>query len=264
MPTALSFFGLKSNPLDNVAWAVLALITLPLGTWIAWKRWRFMTIMVLLYGLALIIWPWPFERFVSPISGLLYTMIGAGALHLARGRSAGVQGLALATVALLFVAGSAQTNLPALNAMMACDRSNPSESPTCFSEDRRGLLQLARYARENTPRDAVFFVSKEAGFYWHTDRRSVRSESFRRVPTDSLGAVLRRRGVTYAVVSPVGTNRGVHNRAIARACREFESVASFDGDAVLLRLRPGPIDHDDATCQLIAEWTDGVSPRWPQ
>jgi hypothetical protein len=241
---------------------VVALATVPWGAWIAWKKWRFMTLIVLFYGLALIIWPWPYARFVSPISALLYTIVGAGVLRLTRGRSAWGQGLALAAVSLFFVVGSVQTALPTFRDMTACDRSKPLESPTCFSEDRRGLLQLARYSRENTPPDAVFFVSKEAGFYWHTDRQTVRTEGYHRVPPDSLGSVLRRSGVTYAVVSPIGANRRAHNRAIASACREFESVATFEGDAVLLRIRPGPIDHDDETCQLIAQWKEGVPARW--
>jgi hypothetical protein len=265
VPGALSFFGLKSNPTDNVLWALLAVITFPVGAWVSWKRWRFMTLVVLLYGLALVVWPWRYERFVSPISALLLAMIGAGVMHLVRHRPARMQAIVLAGVASLFVAGSIQRGLPTLRAMVACDRSRIPESPTCLSEDGRGLLKLATFAREQTPDDALFFVSKEAAFYWHSGRRTVRNEPYLWAPPDSLGSLLRRAGVTYAVLSPVGANRRMHNSALAKACREFESVATFEGDAVLLKLRAGgPIDHDDATCQLIAEWKQRTPARWIQ
>lgn len=265
VPGALSFLGLKSNPADNVLWALLALVTIPIGAVVAWRRWRLMALVVLFYGLALIVWPWRYERFVSPVSALLLAIIGAGVMHLVRHRTPRTQFIVLAAVASPFVAGALQTGVPELKAMLACDRSRIAESPTCFPEEQRGLLQLAAFAREHTPDDAVFFVSKEAAFYWQSGRRTVRNDPFLNVPTDSFGALLRGAGVTYAVLSPVGANRGGHNRAIARACREFESVATFAGDAVLLKLREGgPIDHDDATCQLIAEWKQRTPPRWVQ
>ena len=118
---------------------------------------------------------------------------------------------------------------------------------------------------ENTAPDALFFTSKEGAFYWHTGRRTVLSTRFRGIPPDSLGKMLRGAGVTYAVVSPIGVGRRSHNTVIARACREFEKVATFEGDAVLLRIREnGPIDHEDETCQLLAQWKNGVPLRWRQ
>jgi 4-amino-4-deoxy-L-arabinose transferase-like glycosyltransferase len=265
VPVTLSFFALKANPLDNLLWAALGIATVPLGLLAAWRRWRLLVLVLLFYAMILAVWPWRYERFISPISSMILVLIAVGVVHLLRRQSARVQHLALAGVASLFVIGSVQAGLPTLRAMLACDRSRPLESPTCFTEDRRGLLQLAAFARQNTPPDAVFFVPKEGAFYLHSDRRTVRDNQIVRVPADSLGSVLRRRGVSYAAVSPIGVNRRGHNRVIAQACREFEKVASFEGDAVLLRLREnGPIDHDDETCQLIAEWKTGGPARWTQ
>ncbi len=265
VPAALSFFGLRSNPIDNVVWALVAVTTLPVGAAVAWKRWRFMALVVLLYGMALILWPWRYERFVSPISALVLAIIGAGAIHLVRNWPARTQGIVLAVLASFFVIGSVQTGVPTLQRMLACDRSRTFTSPACFSEDRRGLLQLAAFVRDQTPNNALFFVSKEAAFYWHSARQTVRNEPFLNAPPDSLGALLRRTGVAYAVLSPIGANRRAHNSALARACREFEPVARFEGDAVLLRLRAeGPIDHDAEACQLIGEWKDSVPARWAE
>lgn len=263
VPVSLSFVGISANPIDNLGWAALAIVTVPLGVRVAWQRWRLLVLVLLFYGAALAVWPWQYERFVSPVTSMLLVLIGAGVVQLFRHRTARAQHLALAGVASFFVLGSLQTGLPKLRDMMACDRSNPLESPTCLTEDRRGLLRLAAYARENTPQDAVFFVPKEGAFYLHSGRRTIREYSLNDVPADSLAAVLLRNGVSYAVVTPIGMFRGYNSINIAKACRAFDSVAAFEGDAVLLRIREtGPIDHDDETCRSIAFWKEGLPVRW--
>lgn len=263
IPGALSFFGVKHNPIDNVIWAVLAIITVPLGLRIAWQRWRLLVLVVACYGAVLLVWPWTFERFISPVSSLILVLIGAGVVQLVRNRAERVQVMALAAVASFFVVGSVQRVLPTWRSISACDRANPLESATCYTEDRRGLLQLAAFVRENTPPDAVFFTPKESAFFLHTGRRSVRDRRFSDIPGDSLGSLLRRNGVSYTVLTPIGVNRRGRGTHIAEACREFETVASFDGDAVLLRLRDnGPIDHDDETCRSLAAWNERAPVRW--
>jgi hypothetical protein len=263
VPVSLSFFGLRANPIDNFMWAALAIVTVPVGVWVAWQRWRLLVLVLLFYGAALAVWPWRYERFVSPTTSMLLVLIGVGIVHLLRRRSERAQRVALAGVASLFVVGSIQLGVPTLRAIIACDRSRPLESPSCFTEDRRGLLRLAAYVRENTPQDAVFFVPKEGAFYLHSGRRTVRDSRIIGAPPDSLGPLLRRSGVSYAVITPIGIYRNRHSTIIARACREFETVASFEGDAVLLRLREsGPIDHDDETCESIAGWKEGLPARW--
>jgi hypothetical protein len=260
VPAALSFFGLKANPIDNFLWAALAIVTIPVALRIAWQRWRLLVLLLVFYGAALVAWPWRNERFVSPTTSMLLVLIAIGATHWTRRWSARAQRLALAAVASFFVVGSIQFGLPTLRAKLACDRSKPLESPTCFTEDRRGLLKLAAYARENTPQNALFFTPKEGAFYWHSGRRTMRSNRVR--ITDSLGVALRQQGVSYAVLSPIGVTPRRHSIVISRACREFETVATFEGGSILLRRREnGPIDHDDETCQLLAEWKDGIPAR---
>lgn len=265
VPVSLSFFGLKANPIDNYAWAALAFLTVPLGLRIAWQRWRLLVLLLGFYGAGLAAWPWLYGRFVSPVTSMLLAIIFVGAAHLLHQRGERTRRVVLAGIASLFVVGSIQSGLPTLRAMLACDRTRPLESPSCFTDDRRGLLQLAAYVRERTPADALFFVPKEGAFYLHSDRRTVRENRFLRAPADSLGPLLRRSGVSYTVITPIGINVHSHNALVAKACREFEKVATFDGDAILLRLREnGPIDHEDETCQLIAEWANGLPARWSQ
>jgi hypothetical protein len=263
VPEALSFFGLKNNPIDNVIWAILVLLTVPLGVRIAWQRWRLLVLVVLCYGAVLLVYPWTLDRFIRPVSSMLLVFIGAGAVQLVRNRGDRAHGIALAAAASFFVVGSVQRVFPAWKSISACDRARPLESAACYTDDRRGLLQLAAFVRQQTPPDAVFFVPKESAFYLHTGRRTVRDADFSRVPSDSLGPFLRRGGVSYTVVTPIGIHRRGRTTRIAEACREFETVAAFEGDAILLRLREnGPIDHDDETCRTLAEWNERAQARW--
>ena len=263
IPGALSFFGLRQNPADNVIWALLAIVTVPLGLRFAWQRWRLLVLVLASYGAVLLLWPWTFERFISPVSSLVLALIGAGVVQLASNRNQRVQGAALAVVATLFIAGAAQRIVPTWQAMSACDRANPLRAASCFTEDRRGLLELAAFVREQTPPEAVFYTPKESAFFLHTGRRSVRDSRFAGLPGDSLGSFLRRNGVSYTVLTPIGINRRGRGTRIAEACRDFETVATFSGDAILLRLREnGPIDHDDETCRTLAAWDEQATARW--
>lgn len=265
VPSALAFFGLRANPLDNVLWAGLAAVFVPIGFLVLWRRWRFLCLMSAMYGSVLLLWPYVDPRFASPGSGFVLLVIAAGMAGVGGTRPWPRRALFLSTAA-LFLVGAWQQGSPRIRERAACDRARPSESAACLPETHRGLLQLAEFARATTPGDALFFAPKPAAFFVHSGRRSIRDQRMVRVPPDSLGSRLERAGVTYAVATPVGINRRVHNPQIAASCRDFELVRAFIGDAILLRLRSeGSPDEQGAACGSTARWrsqgTDKDAPR---
>jgi hypothetical protein len=205
------------------------------------------------YAGVLIVWPFVSFRFVSPFNGLFFTVVAAGLVALQTRLPQRVFRMVALGMGLLFTLGAWQGGGELLISRMRCERSAPLESPTCHSEEGRGLLQLARYVRENSDSTDILFTSKEAAFYVHTGRRSVRDNVVNKLPAEALGARLRQRGVRYAVISPIGGQPRAHNRAIARACRDFDYVQSYEGDNVLLLLRPdGPIAEEGDLCRQLA------------
>lgn len=261
-PSAMSFLALKHNLFDNVLWGILLLATVPVGLAVLWRRGRIVALSLAMYMFVLLLWPWSNPRFASPVAPLLLVVIAAGVLALATRLQLAGRRAALLAVALLFVVGAGQAIVPNLLATRACDRQRPVDSTSCLTPDERGLLLAARYVRDSTPSDAVLYVPKEAGFYLRANRRSVRDLAVTRTSADSLGGVLRRLHVTYAAVSPIGASAHRRNRLIAQACREFDYVASFDSNAVLLRVRPiGPLDEDGEACQRTQMWRDGEADR---
>lgn len=263
VPAALSFFAVKENPIDNVLWAAIAGVTIPVGLIAFWRRWRFLTLLAASYGAVVILWPWRDARFASPASGLILLLLGTGLLLSARWLRFRRPVAALVTVAIPFLVGAWQAGAPRLRAGLACDRENPAVSATCAPEDHRGMSQLAVYMREHTPADAIVFTAKEGAFYYHAQRRSVRERRVLRVPPDSFATYLRASGVTHAVLSPLGVAWIGHNRLLAHSCDEFELVRDFIGDVALLRLTAEEIiESGTPACEITAPWKDGPPPRW--
>ncbi len=266
VPEALSFFAMKHNVLDNVFWAAVCVVAVPTGLVALWRQWRLLIAFLLFYAIVLLAWPFADVRFVNPWNGFLFTLIVAGLLLTTHRFSVRAQRLSVAAVAGLFVIGAAQKGLLLLHNGLACDRADVPRSAPCYSEDQRGYLQLAEFVRDSTRPDALFFAPKEAAFFYHTQRRTVSDLKTVTVPLDSLRSYLVANGVEYAVLSPIGIPRTRHNRLLAQACREFDVVRAYEGDAVLLRLRPAGPTHDDdsAACLATAPWKDGVPPRWAE
>ncbi|HSA55944.1 MAG TPA: glycosyltransferase family 39 protein [Gemmatimonadaceae bacterium] len=264
VPTGLSFFALKENPLDNILWAGLAAATIPIGLVVLWRRWRFLVLFLASYAAVLLAWPWRDARFVSPASGFVLVLVAVGTVALARALRQRHHVVVLAAVAVLFMVGAWQAGAPRVRAALACDRTNPWESESCAPEDQRGMGQLAGHVRTSTPPDAIFFAPKEGAFYYHTERRSIRDRRAVRTHPDSFVTHLRRSGASYAVLTPVGINWTGHNRQLGYSCGAFELVQSFIGDATLLRLESEEhaASDDSPACAVAGAWKDGAPARW--
>jgi hypothetical protein len=258
----LGFWTMPASLIDNVLWAIVALITIPAGFVYAWRRWTLLCFLLFFYGGVLFLWPFVDPRFISPVSSLLLALIAAGTLFWFK--RAPKVGMALVTlVTLTLTVGSLQAVGNRISTARACDRSRPVAVPGCYREDWRGMMQLATYVRDSTPTAAVFFVPKGAAFYYHAGRRTVPEQPFRGVTSDSIASILRRNGIQYAISTPIGVGRAQRNAMIANACREFDLVNAFSGDAVLLRVRQeGPLASDGEACRVTDKWKHGDPPGY--
>jgi hypothetical protein len=259
LPESLSFWGLRQSAIDNVAWGVVAALAGVPGLFVLWKRWRVVLVFMGSYAALLLAWAFALPRFVSPFVPLVLVAFGAGAVLVSRRLATPGRTAILALTASGFVAGSIQRDVPLVMSGLACDRAHAAESPSCLPEDKRGYLHLAAFVRATIPADAIFFTSKEAGFYLHSGRRSIREADMRPPVPDSLGSWLRGMHVSYAVVTPIGQNAATHNRLIARDCQQFALVRKFEGGAVLLRVREdGPSAANSDACAAVSAWLNVV------
>jgi hypothetical protein len=166
---------------------------------------------------------------------------------------------ALLTLVSLLGIGALQRTGPEVANRLACDRSAPAESQACWPEPERDLLTLAKWVRDSTPSEAIFFVSKERGFYVHAGRKSINQDRALDEDSASVGAYLRAHGVTYTVLSPIGVLASKHGRVVSASCREFELVKQFTPRTLLLRVLPGRSPSDStAACAATREYMESA------
>lgn len=257
VPTALGVYTVRGTLVDNAAWLGLIVGFGATGVLVWWRRWRIASLIAVAYVGLLIVYRHSIPRFVYPLVPLIFAAIFVGIGWWVRrlGWAERYGRLAMLVVTLAFLAGHVTLNAPVLEARLACDRRNPLQSPSCLSDDERAYLQLARWARDSTPRSAVFLASKERALYFHSGRRTINNDRALREDSASIGAYARQQGVTHAAVVRVGVFEVQHNDLIARGCREFDLVRTFgDERALLLRLREQPATEFTPTCQALQPW----------
>jgi hypothetical protein len=161
----------------------------------------------------------------------------------------------------LMVIGSAQGYARIYNRVAGCDRTLGEVDAACLPGEERDYLLAARWVRDSTSRDAIFFVPKERAFYFHTGRKTINQDRGLREDSTSLAPFLRARGVSYAVATDVGVFRRDEAVLLAKACRDFDLVRVFGKRTAVVRLRdPGSEATWGAACEALASWRHS-SPR---
>ena len=151
---------------------------------------------------------------------------------------------------LLMALGAARRIVPEGRIRLACNRSAPESSRSCWPAYDRELLTLAGWVRDSTPPDAVFMVSKERAFFVHSGRKSINQDRALREDSTTVGDYLRARGVSYTIISPVGVLANRHARLVTSACREFELVRQVSHRTMLFRVLPQATTSDStAACE---------------
>jgi hypothetical protein len=220
---------------------------------VLFRQWQAAFALLLGYALLLLLWRFAFTRLLSPVVPFILIAILSGASAVMSRLSPFAARAAMYAIGVLLAVGSIRQTLPRLAAAVQCDRTLPSESPTCWPTEDRDLLKLAGWVRDSTEADAIFLVPKEHAFFFHTGRRSINQDQGLSNDSSSLKTYLQSRGVTYAVVTPIG-ERPRHNRLIARACADFDVVKKYSSRTILLRVRDEPAISGGPACEALAEY----------
>ncbi len=164
----------------------------------------------------------------------------------------------IGAIAVILTIGAAQLNGTRLESALACDRSDPVNS-ACWDASYRDYLKAARWVRDSTPKDAVFFVNKERGFYLHSGRLTINQDRALQEDSLSLAAFLRSSGAHYTVATTVGLRAAQHDRLLSSACKDFVLLHSFPSATLVLRLRePSDPPDDDAACRALETYRNAT------
>lgn len=251
-PFVLALPVIPGTRIDNAAWLLAITVSCLTGTLVLMRRWTAAALITVSYGSLLLVWRFAIERFAYPLVPFLYVTMVVGTDAVMRRFAPRARIAALTVLVLLLALGAARFDASRLASAGACDRRNPTESSGCWDRSYRAYLAAARWAAEFTPPDAVFFVNKERGFYFHSGRRTINQDRALEEDSVSLAPYLRQRGAHYTVATPVGVRSEEHNRLLAAACRDFLVLKRFPEQTLVLRLRtdddpPG----DETACRLL-------------
>lgn len=250
VPWTLSVPTIPGTVVDNVFWLALTVLFGLIGTIALLKQWTLAALFLVTYGVLVMLWRFGFERLLHPIVPIVLAVFLLGCSVLARRYQPRYRFAALLSLSALLVIGALQRTGPVVADRLACDRSAPADSETCWPGPERELLALANWVRDSTPSDAVFLVSKERTFYVQSGRQSINQDRALSEDSASIGNYLRTRGVTYTVLTPVGALARRHNRLLQASCREFEVVREFTPRTVLFRVLPEPASDSTAACAV--------------
>ena len=237
---------------DNVLWLAVVTVALAAGLFMLWRRWRIVTVFLLIYGALLLAWPWALGRFLVPLLPLLAVTVLAGAHSLIerwRPRAAAAVVIALGTI--ISITGITRS-ASRIAVRSKCDRSDPMRSTSCFNADQLSFFAAARWVGEHTPPSAIVMSAHEGTFFYLAHRQLVPVDSINRRPPDRAAAFLRRENVSYAIMNHAAHDDLPFSARLLGACEHLEPVEEFPPRTVVFRVLPRPSSSSRA-CEILED-----------
>jgi 4-amino-4-deoxy-L-arabinose transferase-like glycosyltransferase len=172
LPSSLGVPTLPGTLIDNLVWLLILGIAGAVGLIAFLRRWPAAALHVILSAGVLLVWPWPFERLLSPILPLILAAVLTGAFGLARALGRRAQIIVPLALAVLF-------SIPGLIGYLGqdtnhlCDRRSPYDDSRCFSPTIRAMVAATRVIRDSAPRGAVIATEKPATVFYFSGHLTV-------------------------------------------------------------------------------------------
>ncbi len=222
IPWSVAAPTIRGTPIDNAIWALSFIVLGVAGMFVLARKWMPAALFVGSYGLLLVFWRFGFERLVRPVVPLILVLLLGGASAVFGAVAPRYRRGALFVLAALLAVGAFQRTAPELSNILACDRAAPADSPACWPVPDREFLKVAAWVRDSTVPDALFFVSKERAFYFHSGRKSINQDRGLREDSTSIGDYLRSRRRPLHGRDP-GWSAGAHGTQNSSAARVVSS-----------------------------------------
>jgi dolichyl-phosphate-mannose-protein mannosyltransferase len=240
----------RGTIVDNALWLGGVTIALAAGLWLFWRRWRIVTVFLLIYGFLILAWPWAVGRFLVPLLPLLGVAILAGAHFLVeRWRPTAAPAVTLALAAIIAVTGIARS-ASRIGVRSKCDRADPMRSARCFNADQLSFFAAARWVGEHTPPSTVVMSANEGTFFYLAHRHLVPIDSINSRPRERAAAFLRRENVSYVILNHAAYDDVPFSARLMSACEHLEPVEEFPPRTVVFRVLPRP-SPDSRACEIL-------------
>lgn len=256
VPYVLPAPTIRGTIIDNVICVVLLIVCGAFGLRAIWQRARIVAVFLVVYGLLLLFWAWPIDRFLVPVLPFILLLLLVGAVDVTR-RFAGWQRWALygfTGVAIAFAA--VQRDVGFLAQTRRCDRATATISPACFSADQLAFIEAAREVRRTTPPTAIVASQKPATFYYFSGAREVVPlEVAAQASTRGLISFLESRHVSDLVLehTTAGSTR-IADR-LANNCDRLKVERTISPTTVVFELQAHATpDDSSASCAAVAAY----------
>ncbi|MFZ5625479.1 MAG: hypothetical protein ACOY71_13820 [Gemmatimonadota bacterium] len=238
LPTVLPFLRLEGTPIDNIAWLLILLIFGGLGLVALWRRWRAVSIYLVLYFAVLFAFTWTTRRFLFPVQPLVSLLLLAGAFACTRSVDRRVR-LAVILLLVASIAWRGGQQVADLGGERRyCDRSRPHISPGCYDADQRSFFAAAEFARDSLPMASTIMVEREASFAYHSRRRVIHAENALALGDADLLSFLRREHIDYILIGRLTSVEATElPQSLLPHCEVLELVRVFPPRTYLFRVR---------------------------
>ena len=251
LPWSLGLPTIPGTVIDNLAWLVLTVVLIVVGTAALWRASRAVGIYMVLSAILLLLWPWRIDRLLVPGIPLAVAAILIGARRLTASLPPAIGNLALGILIALMSVGALQGAWRRELAARQCDRSRMFESAGCYDPESRSLAAAALYLREHaSPGDAVLALSG-AGVNHLSGLVTERPIVMERYPPGTAGRALRERGIRYVLLTGRReAGRRSFGRILLASCRDLRLEARFEPEALLMIAEPPRQPSEDACAEL--------------
>jgi hypothetical protein len=201
IPWALPMPTIPGTPIDNLVGIPVAAASLVAGTVVLWKRWRIAGAYIILYGGALMAWPFMRTRFIEPILPLLVPALLLGAAALVGSyRPKWAPGV-IVVLSLFVTASAIGRSGKHVARQMSCEPFDMERPPFCLTPQQRTFLQAAHYIAERVPADEVVMSAMPEPLYYYTGRRSLLGETAMLVSPPTYLDYLDEEGVAWVLLT---------------------------------------------------------------
>lgn len=260
LPVLLAMPTLEGSIVDNLIGASLLAIGLLAGTLRSFARFRVASLLLVMSGLLLAVWPYQQSRFLVPLAPLLVPIILYGLEALLARMKPSIATAGITTISLVLMLSGLKETGSVYLATRGCERGRAIPADNCVSPDQASFFHAAVYVRDSLPKQARILSAKSEPLYFYSGHTTLPTSLWLGRDTTAFWDGLRREQAEYVLLGAlhVASVRDLAPRLKAH-CDALEVVASFPPHTHLFRITD-PAPSRIAACDTLESYRKSVHP----
>lgn len=256
VPYVLPAPTIRGTIIDNVVCVILLVVCGAFGVRALWQRARVVAVFLVVYGLLLLAWTWPVDRFLVPMLPFMLLLLVSGAFDVTRRVGGWSKFLLFGFTGLAIAFAAVQRDVGFLTEARACRRSAATTSPACYNADQLAFIEAAREVRRTTSSTAIVASQKPSTFYYFSGGREVVPlEVASQASTHGFIPYLESRNVRDLVLEHTTAGSTRIAERLADNCARLKVERAIPPSTVVFELQPHATSADStASCAAVAAY----------